>query len=328
MSINPLVRQHFLLRALAGVKNGRCAEDLHREMAASLTTDVSLRTIYRDIDDLSAIFPITEEQRGPKTYYRLLDHFKLEEIHCSFAELLALVFINRLLENLGPGQVTAAGLGLTQRLIAGLPEPQRLYLLDLYPYFRVEIPGGTGRGVKIIQLLADAIRLKKAVRISYQAFGSDEESQRIIHPYTIYFRQKYYVVAWCTARAALREFRLDRIKEAEMLEILFQPHSSFNYEEYSKRSWEALKGEEDYQVVLRFAATAANFIREYLGNKADRLVDLPDGGLEFYKSVSLLDEISAWVLSMGAEVEVLAPPELQTIIKETVTEQAKKLGLL
>lgn len=327
MSTNALVRQQFLLRALAS-SNGRTAEDLHRELEKSLLEEVSLRTIYRDIDVLSRIFPVTEEQRGQKTYYMMLDTFKLEEIYCSFDELMAVIFINRLLESLGRDPITDAGINLTQRMISGLPEPQRLYLQDIYQNFRVEFPGSEGRGAQIIQVFADAIRLQKAVRIQYNAFASGKSSQRIIHPYTIYFRQQYYIVAWCTSRNSIREFRLDRIQKAEILDTYFEPDPSFDYEEYSKRCWLALKGEEDYQVVLRFTPEYCPFIKEYMGNKADRLKDLPDGSLEYHKTVSMLDEIFAWTLSMGTAVEVLAPEELKDMVRESIRKQAENLGLL
>lgn len=327
MSVNALVRQHFLLRALASSKRGRCADDLHRELVKSLGGDISLRTIYRDIDDLSAIFPLAEEERGQKTYYMMLEHFKLEDILCSFDELMALIFINRLLENLGGDPITKAGIKLTDRLISGLAEPQRLYLQDIYQHFRVEFPGSIGRGAQKLQLLADATRLQKAVRISYRSFGSEAKSERIIHPYTIYFRQHYYVVAWCTARDSLREFRLDRIEEAEMLDSFFKPNPSFNYEEYSKGSWDALKGEGDYLVTLRFTPEASGYVKEYLGNKADRIEDEADGGIIFHKKVSLLDEIFAWILSMGADVEVVSPPKLKDMVKAVIRQQAKKLGI-
>lgn len=327
MSVSPLVRQHFLLRALASSKNGRCAADLHRELVKSLRTDISLRTLYRDIDDLSAIFPLTEEERGQKTYYMLLDNFKFEQILCSFDELMAIIFINRLLENLGSDPITTAGIELTNRLISGLAEPQRLYLMDIYQHFRVEFPGGC-RGAQKIQLLADAIRLQKAVRISYRSFGSEGESLRVIHPYKIYFRQHYYVVAWCTARDSLREFRLDRIKDAEMLDIIFVPDSSFDYEEYSKRSWDALKGEGDYTVVLRFSPDSSSYVKEYLGGKADRIEDMADGSIMFYKTVSLLDEIFAWILSMGAEVQVVSPVRLKNMVREVIRLQAERLGII
>jgi len=328
MSTNALVRQHFLLRALAGSKKGRSAEDLHRELVQSIREELSIRTIYRDLDILSEIFPITDEERNQKTYYFMLDHFQLEDIQCSFDEIMAVVFINRLLESLGSDSVTEAGIKLTNRLISGLPEPQRLYLRDIYQHFRVEFPGSDGRGAQIIQLFADAIRLKKAVWIKYLAFNAKENSERIIHPYTIYFRQQYYIVALCTSRNSIREFRLDRIEDAEMLETLFEPDPAFNYEEYNKRSWSALKGEEDYYVVLRFSPESSHFVKEYHGNKADRLKNLPDGSLEFHKSVSMLDEIFAWVLSMGTEVEVIEPQELKIKVAETIREQAINLGLI
>lgn len=327
MSVSPLVRQHFLLRALASSKKGRCAADLHRELVKSLRADISLRTVYRDIDDLSAIFPLAEEERGQKTYFMLLDHFKLEHILCSFDELMAVIFINRLLESLGSDPITTAGIELTNRLISGLAEPQRLYLMDIYQHFRVEFHGGS-RGAQKIQLFADAIRLQKAVRISYRSFRSEEVSERVIHPYKIYFRQHYYVVAWCTARDSLREFRLDRIRGAEMLDTIFVPDPSFDYEEYNKKSWDALKGEGEYTVALRFSPDSSGYVKEYLGAKADRIEDEADGSIMFYKTVSLLDEIFAWILSMGVEVEVISPIELKNMVREVVRLQAEKLGII
>lgn len=328
MSTNAMVRQHLLLIALAGSKNGRSAEDLHGELEKILAEEVSLRTIYRDIDDLSRAFPVTEEQRAQKTYYMMLDNFKLEGINCSFDELMAVIFINRLLESLGRDTIIDAGIKLTQRLISGLPQPQRMYLQDIYQNFRVEFPGGEARGAQIIQVFADAIRLQKAVKIHYKSFASGESTERIIHPYTIYFRQQYYIVAWCTSRNSIREFRLDRIQEAEMLGINFEQDPSFDYEEYNKRCWVALKGEEDCKVVLRFTPEYSPFIKEYMGKKADHLEDLPDGGLEYHKTVSMLDEIFAWILSMGPQVEVLAPEELKVMVADSIQKQAENLGLL
>ena len=328
MSINKVDRQLYLLRALAGRQNGRTAEDLHRELEEDLGTAVSVRTIYRDLDKLSLQFPITEEVREGKTYYGMMDHFKLEGIQCSFDELMSLVLVNRMLESLGGDSIVDAGRALTKRLVSQLPPLQQRYLEGIYRHFRVEFPGSENRGGHIIQIFAEAVRRRKEVRIRYHAFASDEISERIVHPYTIYFRQQYYIVAWCTVRNSIREFRLDRILEAELLESNFVQIPDFKYENYNQHCWNALKGEQHYQVILRFSPECSRFVREYHGDKADKLTNLPDGRLEFCKSVSVLDEIFPWVLSQGPEVEVVSPQELKDMVTAAIRTQAQKIGLI
>lgn len=327
MSSNSVDRHLYLLRALAGWKSGRTAEDLHRELTNELGVSVSIRTVYRDLNALSVQFPITEEVRDNKTYYAMMDHFKLEDIQCSFDELMALVLVNRMLESLGSDPVVEAGKGLTSRLISKLPQLQQRYLNGIYQHFRVEFPGCQTQASKIFQTFIEAVRTHREVKIRYHAFINDEVSERVIHPYTIYFRQQYYIVAWCTARESIREFRLDRILEAEMLESVFTQSESFNYEGYSKLSWGGLKGEQNYNVVLKFTPESNRFIREYHGDKADRMVDLPDGSLEFTKTVSALDEVFPWVLSQGPDVEVVSPPELKDMVVYAIRKQAQKLGI-
>lgn len=327
MSTNKLDRQLYLLRALDSRKTGRTAEDLHRELS-DLGVDVSVRTVYRDLDDLSLHFPVSEEVRDNKYYYFMTDRFTLEDIQCSFAEMMALVFINRLLEALGNDVVVDAGIELTRRLVASLPELQQRYLEGIHQHFRVELSGCQGLSGPIIQTMIEAVRCNREVRIRYHAFRSDEVSQRVIQPYTIYFRQQYYVVAWCKVRNSIREFRMDRILEAIALDTEFSPAPEFNYEEYNTRSWNALKGQEDYQVVLHFTPEYSRFIREYHGDKADKLRNLANGGLEFFKAVSTLDEIFPWVLSHGAEVQVIEPQELRELVRETIRRQGEINGLM
>jgi len=325
VSTKEVDRQLYLLRALAGQKRGRTVEDLTQELE-DMGIAVSKRTVYRDIDVLSRHFPITETERDNLSYYGMMEHFKLEDIQCSFDELMALVFINRMLEAFGKDPIVKAGRDLTSRLVSSLPQLQQNYLQGIYQNFRVELPGSQAQGGQI-QTFIEAVRQRKEVDIRYHAFNSDEVSRRVIHPYTIYFRQQYYIVAYCTTREAIREFRLDRILDAQMLESIFQPRE-FRYEDYCQHSWEALKGDKDYQVVLHFAPESSRFIREYHGDKADSLRDLPDGSLEFCKTVSLLDEIFPWVLSQGADVKVVAPEELQVLVQDTIRRQAEQNGLI
>ncbi|MTI94084.1 MAG: WYL domain-containing transcriptional regulator [Firmicutes bacterium] len=321
-------RQMYLLFTLAELRRGRTAEDLQQDLETVLGVSVSVRTIYRDINELSLTFPITEEVRNGKAYYFMLDRFRLDDVQFTFKELIALMLLQSMLDNLGSDPVIEAGKQLTERFIAKLTPSQQQFLKGLYDYFRVEMPGNWGNKSDLLQLFFEAAFGQQEVEIEYYSFHSDEVMTRIIHPYTIYYRQQYYIVAWCTERKEIREFRLDRVQAARVLDSGFTPDPGFDYESYSKNCWEALKGKASYDVVLRFSPEYSRFIREYHGLRADSLCDLPDGRLEFRKAVSMLDEILPWVISHGPEVEVVAPPELREQVVDTVTRHARQLGLL
>ena len=128
-------------------------------------------------------------------------------------------------------------------------------------------------------------------------------------------------------RKAIREFRLDRILEAQLLETGFQPDPSFNYDDYSTRCWDVLKGEMDYRVVLRFSPEYSRFVRECRGQRADKLVDLPDGGLEFHNQSAPWRKSSRGC-SASHQVEMLAPEELKNKVTETVAGTGQKLKLI
>lgn len=323
--VDKISRQMFILSKLAGSSKGYSAEELHRLLEHEHGIKVSVRSVYRDLDDLSVIFQITEEERQGRTYYILVNKYTLAEIQFDFQEMMALMLMARLMEGLGNDPVMQAGRALAEKIISKMPKFQRQYLESLQPYFRVELPGQGGERPKLLQTFLDAARTGQEVTIRYRSFSSNQVSTRVIHPYTVYFRNNYYIVAWCTQRQDLREFRLDRVEEARLETTQFQVRENFDYEAYSRGRWDAMTGSGDYQVVLHFSPHLARFIREYHGARADKLVDLPDGSLEFHKTVSILDEVYPWILSHGSGVAVLSPPELKEMVAETIRAMAAQL---
>lgn len=74
------------------------------------------------------------------------------------------------------------------------------------------------------------------------------------------------------------------------------------------------------QIRLRFAPTAAKYIREKIWHASEQSKLLPDGSVELSMSLRSLIEIRRWILSWGAECEVLEPEELRSDILREATE--------
>jgi len=80
-------------------------------------------------------------------------------------------------------------------------------------------------------------------------------------------------------------------------------------------------GEGEFDVVIRFTARAADYIREKKWHPSQVLRDLKDGGAELKMKLSSLAEVQRWVLSWGGDAKVLKPRELV----ESVRAAAQKI---
>jgi proteasome accessory factor B len=58
-------------------------------------------------------------------------------------------------------------------------------------------------------------------------------------------------------------------------------------------------------------------VREREWHESQELHDRPDGGLDLTLQLGALAEIEAWVLSWGADAEVLQPPEFRARLRAT-----------
>ncbi|MCX8007600.1 MAG: WYL domain-containing protein, partial [Coriobacteriia bacterium] len=74
-------------------------------------------------------------------------------------------------------------------------------------------------------LLADAIETSRKVRLSYWSLGDDPRGrQRVVQPHALVNRTGvWYLTAFCESAGAVRTFRLDRIREATVLDEGFPP---------------------------------------------------------------------------------------------------------
>ena len=89
------------------------------------------------------------------------------------------------------------------------------------------------------------------------------------------------------------------------------------YEDYRKTRFDKLAGEERTDIRVRFTGDAARLVKEYHARKADRLAD-ENGAVLFEKKAAITPDIKSWLLSFGAQAEVLAPEGLKQNLKEEI----------
>jgi len=316
-------RQLYILSLLSESRVGYSIDELKKNLDA-VGIDVSKKTIERDIDFLSTgNFFVTEEKRSKKTYY-MANKFGIENITFSPSELISLHFIKELLKSYSTLDIGNTAINLIDRIIVTLPQLDKAYLQNLTEYLKVNetfINSEKNISQETIDKVRKGIELNKRLYIKYHSFNSDEVTERKFDPYIIeIYDGCYHLIGHCHLRNEVRDFRVSRIIELQLLEESFERPRNF-YQNYKKGRFGKLSGEEQVKLLLKFTGKAARYVREYESRKADFLVEERDGNLIFEKNTTMTPEIIKWVLSFGSNVLVLEPESL----REQVIQEAKKM---
>ncbi|MEW8505562.1 MAG: YafY family protein [Candidatus Thiodiazotropha sp.] len=178
-----------------------------RELAQQL--EVSQRTIYRDIEALSASGVPIEGTAGAG--YRLCQGFRLPPLMFDDDELTALLLGMRMVQAWSDRDLATAAARARRKIEAVLPQRLRPLLegeILMVPDFH--IPQSVRNHVA---LLRKAITEKRKVEMRYHR-SDGMASERVLWPLGLfYWGEKWTLGAWCELRAEFRQFRLDRIDE-------------------------------------------------------------------------------------------------------------------
>jgi predicted DNA-binding transcriptional regulator YafY len=173
---------------------------------------VSVRTIYRYVDDLSV--------SGIPLYgvagvgYALHEGFELPPLTLTQDELDALMLGVEMLSNSAGAELASSARTLLSKVAAALP------LRNTEPSFsniRALRVKPVTPDQRCLDELHRAIQQAKAVRFSYFSL-SGEASDRTVFPLGLfYWGGKWTVGTWCTSRKAYRDFRVDRIQSLQIM---------------------------------------------------------------------------------------------------------------
>lgn len=263
--------------------------------------EVSVRTIYRDIDALSgAGIPIyTEAGRNGGIY--LMNDFVLDRAVLSKEErqeiLTALQSIN-IMQNVSSSQTL-------QKLTSIFNLHSENWLeIDFSRWGNIETDN------EKFAILKTAIIRRKCIKIEYaNSFG--EISERIIEPLKIAYKSiSWYLKAYCTQKKDYRIFKLTRIINLEMLEKSFSYHSFPVSEEVAHN---------DKKIVLRFAKEMAFRVFD----EFDKTQVRQQENGEFIVTANMPEDdwLIGFLMSFGSQVEIIEPKSL----KKIVAERAKKI---
>lgn len=308
-------RQIFILLLLSENKRGYTINDIHDSLE-KWDVIVDKKTIMRDIDSLSGICFISEEERNGKTYYTA-DKFRLRDITFTSPELISLAF---LLELIKPYQYMTMGRS-SQELINKLLDNTTNLNREFIKHFTGLVTVNTNDYIndainpEIEDRLQEAIRNKRKVKIIYHSFGGDEDTIRVIQPYELNINDgALSVVGFCELRGDIRDFRVSRIRTITLLEDSFTVPEDY-FQKKLRKKFIHLSGNVTEQIILSFDKCSAKYIMEYEADLADEIVEMEEG-ITFIRNTAVTEELIRWILQFGHGAKVLNPAHLRDKIKQ------------
>ncbi|SOE22490.1 Predicted DNA-binding transcriptional regulator YafY, contains an HTH and WYL domains [Spirosomataceae bacterium TFI 002] len=193
--------------------------------------NVSKRTIYRDIKSLeqSGVPVFTEEGKG----YTLMEGYKIPPVMFTESQANALILAEQLvLKNKDSSFINDYSEAIDKiKAVLRPNEKDKANLLADRTRFDKNINGE--RNSNNLSELQFALTNFILVKIEYTN-EAGETSVRLIEPFALLSTENWLLVAWCRTRESFRYFRLDRIKNMELLSDNFTPHKMSLQEFFDK----------------------------------------------------------------------------------------------
>lgn len=294
--------------------------------------EVKERTVRNDLHFLRDRYsaPLEYDQSGKRWYYTD-PNWRLPSISLSQGELFALTLGAKMLESYVGSAYEKELRSSIERLSERLPEQTWVNLQRLADERIIFRPGAEmlNLSLEIWQQLLDAFNTSRRIWIRYYAATRNEESERVVDPYflDIYRGSNPYLIGFCHKRQAIRDFRIDRIKNLRILDETFEKDSSFNAKAYLEKRFQNEGGDKLFSVTIWFNPSSAPFIKERRWHTSQKLVEHPDGSLTLHLVVAGLNDLKRWVLGYGKGAIVKEPQELVQLIKREVEEMSQHYKL-
>lgn len=269
--------------------------------------EVSIRTIYRDLDAISAAGIPIYAIPGKGSGISLLQNYVLDRTILSDQEkekiLMALQGLIATEDKKADELLSKLG-GLFQSKISNWIE------VDFSDWVRNTHKQDTFNAIK------DAIFNRRI--ITFSCFGSSgKRSNRTVEPIKLIFKSKdWYLCGYCLLRNDFRFFKLTRIKEIEVLSGTFNRKASS-----IPQIKAAIRNERTIPAKLKFIPQAAFRVYDEF---PDRITEDSDGNL--YVTIDLPDNeaMYSYLFSFGNSVEVIEPKTVRDNIKNRLYLMLKK----
>jgi proteasome accessory factor C len=302
LTIIPLIQQH----------QGITVEELARRTGLSeheITDEVGKLVMMCGVPPYQPNNYVSLWVQGGRVYIRFAEQFE-RPVRLVLSEALALLIALKPLES-KEHPFHQSVRALRKKILEALsPEAKRMIgRAEKAILGRPKETGGR------IAQLREAMARCRELKVTYWSAHRAATSERVLRPYgMVEHGGDWYVVAHDSVRGKPVTFRVDRIREATLLDTEYEIPADFDVQKWNEdRDFVPPPGKTVARVL--FSADAAKFAREEL--PAKDLTPLEGGAVVAKVPVASEAWFLSWLFQFGKGAEVLEPPELREKVRAT-----------
>ncbi|NGY64991.1 YafY family transcriptional regulator [Lentzea sp. NEAU-D13] len=289
--------------------------------------EVSVRTIYRDVESLHAAGVPLYGDAGPSGGYQLLDGYRtrLTGLTEQEAESLFLAGLPGPAAELGLGDAVAAA---QLKLMAALPSSMRDRASHMAERFHLDAPAWYYDPEKspFLEVVADAVWRSRMLEVGYRRWQAPEYVTRVLRPLGLVLKAgRWYLVAQGASR--ISTYRVSQIQAVSVLDESFERPQGFDLAAHWVASLEDFQARQfTGEATIRLSPGAWKSFSSHVLPAVARAAEesaVDDGpGVRVTIPIESIGHATGMLLRMGGEVEVLAPDELRAQVTAAVRQLA------
>lgn len=297
--------------------------------------EVDRRTAYRIRETLEELgFPLYDDTssldgkkryRFEESYLKKLPNMKVPELNLSLSELIALYFIR------GNGKLFS-GTDIERniesaytKLDAFMPEGLAKKLEKVKTLFVSSSKFAKDYRDKqeIIETITDSIFRQQTCLVEYHSFHDDKMKGFKIDPLRFFERDGgLYLFVRATSYGHIRVLAVERINKLTITEATFSQPENFDPDALLENAF-SIVYDEPVDVKIRFSAEIARYIKERRWAKEQIVTDQADGSIILELKTSGWLDVKKWILSFGANAELLEPEKFREDLRLTLNAAVK-----
>jgi len=291
--------------------------------------EISKATFKRDLEYLRS------RSKADIEYDRFLGGYKFKEgsdinkieltgIWFSEKEATALVLMQHLLSSLDQGGLIGPHIEPLTAIIDGILGQSETTAKELRKRIKVIGMGSRKNSIENFSEIGAALLKRNRLQLDYYSKGKDENTKREISPQRlIYYRENWYLDAYCHLREGLRSFALDGILTAVLTNTKAQEVSEKECQEHFAQSYGIFSGKATQRAKLRFTPEHARWVsgEHWHGQQVGSFDKEGYYNLEF--DFNQDPELIMDILKHGSGVEVIGPANLKNRVKAELEKALK-----
>lgn len=261
---------------------------------------ITLRTLQRDMADIRSNFDIEVIYDSKKNGYYIDETCSMD--------------MDKLLYFLGLAESSDV-------ILSNIKDRQRLL-----KYLSIS-PNPHAKGVENIGILLQAIQQCTVINISHLSYQTREQKAYTVEPYLLKeFEGMWYLFAYCEDMKAFRTFGLDRIRQIQVTDRIFQRIAELKHTAEKFNNVYGLVYEPDNnpnapieEVRLKVSPVMMPYIQSLPIHSSQSI-----SGDTITLHLIINPELENKIMSYGEHIEVLSPPSLRNKIKERIMQSLTK----